>query len=806
MSATIRHAIRVFARHRALTALTIVSLSLGIGANATIFSFLNAALLRPLPYPDADRLVSILDTAGSNNTTPTIPEMLDVRAWNKTLDGVSFFDTRDMQIEGATEPTRVLAARVEPAMLPMIGARPSLGGLFAPGDGAVGSRPTVILSDGLWRRSFGGDQSVIGRTLIVDGDACTIAGVLAPDPTLDVLSTQPIELYVPYPMTPDYTSREAAFSSVRRVVAIARLAPGVSLTAAASDLARISTRLIEQHPALYQSTGGPRTSARFTMTAEPLHESVVRGNRTLATLLQGAVALLLLIACANAAQFLLAQAIEREPEIALRRALGAGRGELVRQFLTETLLLGGVAATLGVLQALWLVRVLAALLPPGSRLIGDINIDATVLAFTTAITVVTMALCGLVPGLQFSRDQPPRRFENRASTPARTRTRQIFVAVEVALSLVLLVQAGVLVESLRVLQRDTSGFTADDVSVIRMRGMGSGGPALGEQYERYLQRLSAVPAVHTAAFTSSVLPGRPGAPFTVIGQAQESGSQSARVASWQIVSGDYFSVLGIPVLDGRSFDATDRAGRLPAAVINERLAHDWFPGERAIGRQIRSGIGPRDATMTIVGVVGNVRPMFQTGDVPQIYVSYLQQSEPNIVLLLRTIAGSALPLDAVKQAIWSVEPRQALFGIRSLDETLSLSLQRQRSTSALIGGFAVLALVISVAGIGIGISYATSRRVKEIAVRRAIGAANRDVLWLLTAQTLSWSLAGLAAGAGGALLAARALRSAVNGLVPADATLVGVIGLGYLVVVAVATMVPARKALRIDPATALRME
>jgi predicted permease len=578
----------------------------------------------------------------------------------------------------------------------------------------------------------------------------------------------------------------------------------VSLDAAASDLASVSARLTEQHPELYSAKGAP--TGPFKMSAEPLRESVTRGNRLLAGILQGAVILLLLIACANAAQFLLAHAIERQPEAALRRALGATRADLVRQFLTETLILGGAATVLGVLEAFWLVRVLATLLPAGTRVIGDISVDMTVLGFTAGVAIVAVALCGLLPGMQFSRVRTPRQFDTRSSTPSRKRTRQIFVAVEVALSLVLLVQAGVLLESLLVLQRDQSGFMADDVTVVRMRGMGNGGPELGEQYERYLDRLSAVPNVKAAAFASSVLPGRPGAPFTIIGRPQSAMTRSTQVASWQIVSGDYFSALGIPLRDGRTFDSTDRSGRPPAAIVNEKLAHDWFPGERAIGQQIRSGIGPRDATMTIVGVVGDVRPMFQAGDVPQIYVSYLQQSEPNIVLLLRASTGAALPLDAVKQAIWSVESRQALFGIRSLDDTLSQSLQRQRSTSALVGGFAVMALLISVAGIGIGISYATSRRVKEIAVRRAIGAANRDVLWLLAGQTLRWSIVGLGVGIGGAMLAGRALRSAVNGLVPIDVTLAAVIALGYLLVVTIATLIPASRALAIDPAAALRMD
>jgi putative ABC transport system permease protein len=804
----VRHAVRVFRRQPFLTGLTVLTLSLGIGANAAIFSLLNAALLRRLPFPSADRLVSLVDRNDQGRTGPTIPEVLDIRDWSTTLDGVSFFDTRDFQIDGGSEPARVFGARVEPAFLSIVGARPALGRLFSGSDGSVdgsaGGEPVVVLSDGLWRRNFGADPAAIGRRLAVNGVSHVIVGLLPPEFGIDILSSEPVDMYVPYPMIPAYTSRTEPFTSVRRVFAIAQIKPGVPMTSASSELGAMANTLVRQHPELYRSSGDGDARTRFAMDVEPLHDSVTRGSRPVLLMLCGAVALVLLIACVNAAQFLVAQAIEREPEVALRRALGASRGRLLRQFLSETLLLAVVATAFGLLQAFWLVRALRALLSPGLRVVGQIEVDLPVLAFTAAVAVATLGFCGLVPGLRFSRGLAHAGLGTR-SVSSRGRSRQIFIGIEVALSLVLLVQAGLLLRSLQVLQREQAGFSADAVTVMRMRGMGGGG-ALGDPFPRYLTRIGALPDIQAVALTSAVLPGRPGMPFDIIGRAHDPAALAQQNASYLIVSPGYFSVLQIPIREGRPFSDDDTAGRPAVAIVNEAFARQYWPGESAVGRQIHSGVGPRAATMTIVGVVGNVRPVFQTGDVPQIYVSYRQQGEPNAVLMLRTRAGAGVPIQGVKEAIWSIEPRQAVFSIRPLREILSQSIQGQRIIAALIGAFALLAFVMSVAGIFTVVSYLTSRRVREIALRRAIGARDSDVLWLLAAPTFRWTIAGMFAGAAGAVLAEGVLRAAVAGVVRIDASIVTVVGGAYLAIVAVAMTLPALRALRVDPSTILRSE
>jgi predicted permease len=801
----LRHAVRMFGRQPLLTGIAVLTLSLGIGANAAIYSVLNALLFRPLAFPQANRTVMVTEQVGTaNGTSPTIPEILDLRARTRSLEAVTFFDTRDAQIAGGTEPERVLAARVDPVFLPLLGARPARGRLFTESDSAQGSTPVVLLSDGLWRRNFGGAPDAVGRTIVVNGESCLIAGVLPEDFTLGFLSAEPIEIYLPYPLIPLYTLRSGEFANVRRVVTLARVRPEVSPEAVSADLSSVAASLVAEHPRLYADAGGVKN---FSLSVRPLREVVGAAGRSTFFMLFGAVFLVLLIACVNAAQFLLSHAIDREPEVALRSALGAGRARLVRQFLSETFLLAGSAAALGIAQAIWLLDVVRSLLPP-MLMVGTIDLDIRVLGFIAAAALGTTILCGLAPSLRFSRPQvsPGLRLDARGGSSPRGRARHILIAIEVALSVVLLVQAALLIRTLSVLSQAQTGFSPESVLTMRIRGMASPGQSVGTVYQQYVEAIAHVPDVAAAAISSSVLPGRPGTPFSAFGSSDSEAARSAQTTSYQIVSPDYFSVLGIPLRQGRTFAATDTAATSPVAVINEEMATRLWPGDNPIGRRIRSGIGPRDATMTIVGVAGNVRPPLQSGDVPQLYVSYRQQSEANMLVLVRPVAGTAAPVDAVKRAIWSVEPRQAVFNIRPIEEILEQSVQRHRIVASILGSFAALASIMSIAGVFAVISSVISRRVKEIAVRRAIGAQSADVLRLLAGPTLAWAAIGCLTGAGSALFATGAVRAAVPGVIPLDPLTFVVTGAGYLFVVAFATILPGIRALRVDPATTLRVQ
>ena len=804
LAGDLRHGVRVFARHRVLTGLVVVTLSLGIGANAAVFSVFEAVMLRPLPYPAADRLVLLLDQRRDVRglTSPTIPELMDVRGSSRTLDGVTFFDTRDFQIVGSDEPQRVIGARIESTFLPLLGVRPELGRTFAEEDLRNGNTAIVLLGNGLWRRNFGSDPAVIGRTVNLNGTSHEIIGVLPEGFSFGYLSSASVDLYVPYPSSSDYMSRAGQFANVRRVNALARLAPGVALESAALELDGIARSLALTHPDLY-GPATPGADPGFTIAATPLREALTQNSRPVLLMLLGAVVLVLLIACVNTAQFLLAQALDREPEVAVRSALGAGRGRLIRQFVSEALLLAGAAGLMGLVQALWLMRVLRGLVPRGTALVGRIELDGRVMLFLISVTIGTALACALVPALRFSQPNLASRLETRGAGRSRGRLRHAFIAIEVAMSVVLLASAGLLLRSLHELPRAQGGFSSDRVTVLRIRGIG-GGPPLGDMYARYLAQVAQVSGIDAVGATNAVLPGRPSVSFTIAGDASDQAARTRQQASYQIVSGGYFRALGITLEAGRLFTDEDAAGRPPVAIVNREMAQRFWPDGNPIGAQIGAGEGPRAATMTIIGVVGNVRPLFQIGDVPQIYVSYRQQSEPNMAFVVRATPGFDPSIAAIKQAIWSVDSRQAVFGIDRLESLLSEATASQRAIASLIGGFSALALAMSISGIYTVITYLVSRRVKEIAVRRAIGASSGDVMWSLASSTLRWSIAGLTVGVVGAVASSRALRAAVAGVLPLDATLMAVLTTAYVIVVVVAVAAAARGALRIDPAAALR--
>jgi putative ABC transport system permease protein len=801
------HGVRIFRRQRGPAALVVLMLSFGIGANAAIFTLLNAALVRPLPFADADRLITVQDGFPNANgrANPTIPELLDVRSWSRNLETLSFFDTRDAQINGGSEPARVFTARVESALLPMLGATPARGRLFGDNDGRQGSPFVALLTDGLWRRNFGGDPAVIGRSVIVNGLPHEIVGVLPPDFSLDYLTPEPIELYLPYPMVPTYTSRTAEFASIRRVAGIAKIKRGLSVSAASVELAALSRVLVNEHPALYRG-GGANGQPGLFMDAAPLREAVSAPNRPALMLLMAVVVLVLLIACANTAQYLLARSIDREPEVAVRSALGAGRARLIRQFVSETSVLALAAAMLGLLQATWLTAMLRNLLPQ-LRVVGSVGVDTPVLVFTTAVALMTTAVCGVVPALRFCALHPAAGVESRATTSAGTRSRHVLIALEVAVSIVLLLGAGLLLQTLRHLQLSQRGFSVEGVTVMRLRGMNTGANVpLGSVYKQYLDRITAIPGLEAVAVTSAPLPGRPGSAFNVLGRVEDAAALSRQSASYQIVSPGYFSALRIPILEGRTFGDDDVNGRPAVAIVSQELARRAWPGQSALGKQIRAGDGPRSATLTIVGVAGNVRPIFQSGDEPQIYVSYLQQSEPSVALLVRALANGRVSAESIKQAIWSVEPRQALFSIQPMEELVSQAARSQRAITALLVSFALLALLLSVIGVYTVVTFLTSRRTKEIALRRAIGARGYDVLALLAGRTFRWALGGLAVGIVAAVIGSAALRAAVAGVVRLDVVTVALVSGMYLALVAVAMSVPALRACRLDPNAALKAE
>ena len=805
---------RMFRRQPATTLLAVLTLSLGIGANTVIFSLLHAALLRPLPYPDADRLVAVVDnfrTDGTVNVPPTVPELVDLREATRTLDPISFFDTRDAQINGGTEPARAWSARIEAEFFRTLGVQPALGRLFGAGDHESGRDRVVILSDSFWRRNLGADPAAVERGIVVNGVPHTVVGVLPPGVTFDFFTAEPIELYVPFPMGPAYTLRTAEFANVRRVRAIARLRPDATMESAAAELLTVSDRLRSAYAPLYRR-GSDGQDLGFSMGVTPLRGLVVGNTRAIVLMLFAAVGLVLLIACVNTAQFLMARAVERQPEVQIRMALGAGRTRLLRQFLTEALLLATMAAALGLLQARFLVDLVRATIASPSPLAAQININPAVVGFTLAVTVIVTIACGLLPAVHVIRGRYIADTARLAGA-ARSRARHVMITAQVALATVLLITAGLLVQGLQHLQHLPRGYDANDVTVMRMRVAGRVGQGgTGAIYHEYVRRVAAVPGVAHAAVTDAPLHGFAGVEFAIMGRPDDAATLSTQRASWRIVSGSYFKLLGIPMLAGRTFEDGDSVNSPAVTVINEEMARRFWPGQNPVGQQVRTGVGPRSRVATIIGIAGNVRPPHQLEMVPQIYMSYLQQSEPNITLLVRPSTGMAVSAEAIKQAVWSVAAEQPLYDIQSFENVVARSMATPRHLTRLLGSFATLALVMSTLGVYTIVSYLTARRSKEVALRRAIGATPQDVLRLLGLPTLRWTVAGLIVGLVAAVGSTRVLSSMAGQLnMPEGAILmrpsmVVLTSALYITAVGVAVLVPAARALRIQPGTILRAE
>jgi predicted permease len=798
----LRYGARSLARERLTSVAVLAMLALGIGATVAIFTFLNAIWLRPLPYANASRLVTIEDSfvrAGIRRTQPTVPEVLDVRGWNRSFDTMAFLDHRDMQLTGGQEPARVMAGRVTAPFFSLLGVGAALGRVFADADNLAGNEQVVVLSHGLWQRLFGGDPGVVGRSIMIDQRPHTIVGVLPSGFSFDHTALgvrEPVDAYVPFLLNDYYTLRSGSHSHLRRVLALARLADGVAIEQANAELGALAQRLTVNHPDLYRN----RTSGEdlgFTMQARPLQEAIAGDTRNVLLLLFGSVGMVLLIVCANTAQFLLARSLQRRHEVAIRLSLGASRSRLIQQFLAEAAVVALAGGALGFWSAQLFVRGLRAIVPPGSPLAADVRVDATVLAFALAVSMLTAALFGLLPALTASKSTG-----RLIRSATRTQPRYLLIAFEVGLSMVLLAGGAVLFRSLLLVNNAPLGFSPDDVTVMQLR-LTQPRPDMQHhgslQYEAYLEALRRVPGVDAAA----ILSGQP-VPLTdanfVIGAHAGDADALARQTARLIVSPDYFRVLRVPIVEGRTFSTADTSGRPPVAIVNEEVARYLWPNESAIGKQLRV---PRPTT--IVGVVGSTRlSTVRTAMTPQIYVPSLQVWEPNASIAVRTAAGVEPPLQAFKDAIRSVAPTQAVFNVRTMNQMLSNATAEPRFRALLLGGFALLALTLSAAGIYGLVSYLVSQRTREIAIRVAIGAQRRDVYWAVSRNTIVSAVAGLAAGMAVAIGLWRAFGSSLTPVGGPDVPTLAAVSLLYLTIAIAATYVPARKAFQLDAMRALR--
>ena len=793
----IRYALRSLFRHRVFALTAILTLGLGIGANTAIFSAVNGVLLRPLPYPEPDRVLTIWGFHPSiGRETASLPDFLD---WRKarSFSGMAAWANAAFTVTGTGEPEVVSGALVTPNYFRVLGAPIPLGRDFRD-DEAHGAARVVVLSDGYWQRAYGGRSDVAGRQITLGGVSYTIIGAGARGLAL------PAQVDLWAPLQIDTTlGRRNDFLQV-----IGRLAPGATPEGARVELATIARRLEAEYPA---------SNAGWGVELIGLQERIVGEIRPALLVFLGAVALVLLIACANVANLMLVRVAAREREVTIRAALGASRRRLLRQFLTESVLLALAGGVLGLGLAVWGVDALRALEPGTVPRLQEIRLDGRALAFALVLSIGTGLLFGVVPAIRALgfdlRGGLAEGGRALAGARAAARTRNALVLAEVALASVLLVGAALLLRSFVGLQRVDPGIAVDGILTARVTLPRSryDDPARQVAFaDALLDRARALPGVISTALGTDA-PVADGVPYWAFALAgvEQPAPEVVQDAVVYRASPEYFHTFGLPLIRGRLFEASDRADRTLVAVVSEGLAQRYWPGRDPIGSRITFG-DPADSTsdwLTVVGVVGDVR---QDGAVspayPQIYVPFAQLSNRSIVVALRTGRSPLALVGPLKQVLAGVDPNLALSQVSTMEQRVAGTLARPRVNALLLAAFAATALVLAALGIYGVIAYSVVQRTRELGIRVALGASADVVLGMVMRQGLSPVLIGLAIGLGVAAVGSRVLRSLLYGVTATDpATYVAVAA--FLAVVAVAaSYVPARRAARSDPVKALRAE
>jgi predicted permease len=806
----VRYALRTLRKSPAFALIAVLTLALGIAANTAIFSVVDAVLLRPLPYADADRLVSIWNSYAE----PQLPraalspaDFADFSEQHAGFTAMSALADRNVNLTGHDEPQRLQSYVVSPNFFRVLGVRALLGRTFLDEEGVGGRDRVAVLSHDLWRRTFGADSGVVGRTIQLSGTPHTVVGVMPPGVRFpdapSFLFPERAELWLPF----SWERRRAEPRGDQFLRGIGRLGPGVTLERARQDLAVIAARLRAQYPDTYRAEYG------WMPVLVPMREQILGDSRPALLVLLGAVAFVLLIACANVANLTLARGAGRRKEIALRTALGAGRARLVRQLLTESVVLSAMGGALGLLLAVWLVRVLARLGPEDIPRLANAGVDVRVLGFTLAVTLLTGIVFGLVPALQQSRTDVQGALKDGgrgASEGApRHRLRGTLVVAEVALAVVVLVGAGLLLRSFVRLQRVDPGFDARGVLTMQLslpRTRYEGESQVAAFYTRLLDRLATLPGVSSAGAVHPLPLGGDGwgASFLVEGQPVAAGEAFPH-ADFAAVTPHYFRSMGIPLVAGRVFTARDDAGAPPVVVVDASLARQYWPRENPIGKRLNLAGQPDSVWSTVVGVVGHVRSgtLQQAGE-PQIYLSYFQDVRGTMSV---TIRGSGDPMrlaTSVRDVVRSLDADQPIAKMRVMDDIVARTTARQRFNLLLLSTFAASALLLAAVGIYGVTSYAVGQRTNEIGVRLALGALPGDVLSLVVGQGMRLVLLGVALGVAAALAVSRLMAGLLYGVGAADVATYVAIGALLSVVALLACYLPARRATHVDPATALR--
>jgi len=800
----LRFAVRSLRRRPLYAAVVVATLALGIGANTAIFSVVEAVLLRPLPYERGDEIVVIRQEAkrrGIENLQFSVKEIQDFRTGTETLSSLVEYHTMSFTLLGRAEPLRVQVGVVSPEFFDVFGVKPLFGRAFVAEDDAPGAEAVLALSFDFWQRSLGGDADIVGRVFEMNDRPHTVVGILPKVPQYPNEN----DVYMPTSACPFRSAPALIANRTGRLMSVfGRLRPGTDLERARSDMERIAGRLRTDYTDAYPESYG------YTASAYRLRDELTQRARPTFLVLLGTVGLVLLIACANVANLALSRASEREGELAVRTALGAGRGRLARELLTESTLLALAGGMLGFLLASAGVDLLVAFAARFSPRAVEIRLDGSVLTFTLGISLLTGILVGAVPALAPRRRLASALSENLARTGSRRsgQFRAVLVVAQVAASVTLLVGAGLMLRSLFALQRVDPGFRPEGVLSARLSlnwSRYTEDQKVREFYRALVEKLRAIPEVRSVAL-SIFLPLAPSRPFNqefrVEGRAAVEG-EAVPVADLRLASPDYFATMGIPLLRGRFFTDQDDAQSLPVAVVNQSMARRHWGSEDPVGRRVSLDSGRR--WLEVVGVVGDVR---QYGlDRPpsdELYRAFDQAPSGGAAILIRTQGDPARLTRQLRDAVYAVDPDQPVDRIRPLEAVRGESLASSRTTAFLLAVFAAVALAITASGIFGVMALLVDQRTREIGIRMALGAERSGVIQMVLREATLLVAIGLGLGFAGALTLSRAMSSVLYGVGSTDVVTYAVVGVATVVVAVLACFTPARRAASVSPLVALR--
>jgi len=800
----LRYALRGLRKQRAFTAVAVLTLALGIGANTAIFTVINTVLLRPLPYEQPDRLVVLMETVSERPVSVSYPNFVDWRNQTTALENIAAVRTREsFNLTGVGESERLAGRLTSANFLSTLGVKPIRGRDFLPEEDQPGANPVVIISHALWQRRFGADETIIGKQLTLSGQQFTVIGITPPN----FQYAADADVNVPIGLSAE---RFKLRTKDPGIFAFARLKPATSIASANGDLNTIAVRLEQQYP---EANTGRR------VRVDSLRENVVGEVRpTLLTLL-GAVGFVLLIACANVANLLLTRSAGRHEEMAIRTALGAGRMRILRQLFTESTVLALAGGVVGLLLAIWGTRLIASYIPEGIPRMNELGIDARVLLFTLGASLLTGVFFGLAPALQSSDNNLTETLKEgeRNSSRGRNRAGSLLVISEVALTLVLLVGAGLLVKSFWRLSQVNPGFNPENV--LAMQVAISARPEEGAKVDGFLSelqtRVKALPGAQSIAVSNGLpFEGANFPPLVIDGQPPPAQGQEPNGILY-MVSPDYFKTMQIELVRGRLFSSQDTRTTPQVALIDEVFARQYFPNQEPLGRRFRLNV-PDAEIHEIVGVVRHVEHTSlegQTANTPEFYFNFdqipiatLPRYVRRVNVLVRTSVEPLSLAGAVRNQIAALDKDQAVFNVRTMDDALSRSVAARRFSMILLAVFAMLALVLAAVGIYGVISYSVAQRTREVGIRMALGARRIDVIKLVVRDGLKLVLIGVGVGLAGALALTRLMTTLLFGVTPTDAVTYATVALGLVLVALIACCIPARRATKVDPLVALRFE